>query len=160
MTVIRCDMGKTSSGECGYPAPFDAPCRLYQARELSDVAGLTQFGVGVETLLPGGMSSQRHWHEEEDEFLYMLTGEAILIEDDGEHTLRPGDAVGWKAGEPNAHHIVNRSDQPASYIIMGTRAQTERVHYPDIDLSYTRDEAGRRFTHKNGTPYPAKGDKS
>lgn len=137
----------------GYPAPFDGPCSLYEAVELGDAVGLTQFGVGIEKLLPGGMSSQRHWHENEDEFLYMLTGEVVLVEDDGEHTITEGMAIGWKANDPNAHHLINRSDEPAFYLIMGTRAKNDVAHYPDIDLHYTRQNGERQFSHKDGTPY-------
>jgi len=136
-----------------YPAPFDAACKLYEAVELGDAVGLTQFGVGIEKLLPGGMSSQRHWHENEDEFLYMLTGEVILVEDDGEHTITEGMAVGWKANDPNGHHLINRSNEPAFYLIMGARAENDTAHYPDIDLHYSCKDGERQFTHKDGTPY-------
>jgi uncharacterized cupin superfamily protein len=142
------------SDSVGYPAPYDKNCDLYEAAEMGNAVGLTQFGVGLEKLLPGGMSSQRHWHENEDEFLYMLSGEVVLVEDDGEHPLKEGDAVGWKAGSANAHHLINRSDNPAYYIIVGTRAENDTVHYPDIDLHYTRKDGVRSVTHKDGTPYP------
>ena len=137
----------------GYPAPFVKGCDLYEAAALGEAAELTQFGVSIEKLLPGGMSSQRHWHAREDEFLYMLSGEAVLVENDGEHALKEGDAVGWKAGEENAHHLINRSDAPVYYIIVGTRAETEQVTYPDIDLHYTRKDGERQYTRKDGTPY-------
>lgn len=152
MTIIRKSDAKVASGQSSYPEPYDAAARLYTAWELSNVAGLSQFGVGLEVLHPGGISSQRHWHEEEDEFLYVLDGELILVENDGEHILTPGDAVGWKAGVANGHHVINRSDRDASYLIVGTRAPHDRVHYPDIDLEYIRDENGRRYTKKDGSP--------
>jgi len=138
----------------GYPTPHDKGCDLYEAAELGAAAGLTQFGVGIEKLLPGGMSSQRHWHENEDEFLYVLTGEVVLVEDDGEHILTEGSAVGWKAGEPNGHHLINRSDEPAFYLIVGTKAKKDVCHYPDIDLQYSREDGVSQYTHKDGTPYP------
>lgn len=97
----------------------------------SDAGGLTQFGAYAETLRPGARSSDRHWHEEEDEFLYVLSGEATVIEDDGAHPLRPGDAACWPAGAPNAHQVVNRSDAPCTYLIFGTRMARDTVHYPD-----------------------------
>ncbi|NNF23200.1 MAG: cupin domain-containing protein [Rhodobacteraceae bacterium] len=153
MTVIRKDNLKKSIGSTGYPPPFDDGPDRYAAYQLTDVAGLTQFGASLEILHPGGMSSQRHWHEEEDEVLFVLSGEVVLVESDGRHVLRAGDAAGWKAAEPNAHHVINRSDADASYLIVGTRAQHDKVHYPDIDLEYVRDASGRRFTHKDGTPY-------
>jgi len=137
----------------GYPAPHDKGCDLYEAASLGEAAGLTQFGVNIEKLLPGGMSSQRHWHENEDEFLYMLTGEVVLVEDDGEHVITEGMAVGWKAGDSNAHHLINRSTEPAFYLIIGTRADSDTCHYPDIDLHYSRQNGERQFTHKDGTPY-------
>lgn len=137
----------------GYPAPHDKGCGLYEAAALGEAAGLTQFGVYIEKLLPGGMSSQRHWHENEDEFIYMLSGELVLVEDDGEHIITEGMAVGWKAGDTNAHHLINRSDEPAFYLIVGTRAESDICHYPDIDLHYSRQNGERQFTHKDGTPY-------
>ena len=141
------------SESIGYPPPHDKGCDLYEAAALGEAAGLTQFGVNIEKLLPGGMSSQRHWHENEDEFLYVLSGEVVLVEDDGEHILTEGMAAGWKANEPNAHHLINRSDAPAYYLIIGTRAENDTCHYPDIDLHYTRRNGERQFSHKDGTPY-------
>lgn len=142
------------SESVGYPKPHDKGCDLYEAVALGEAAGLTQFGVNIEKLLPGGMSSQRHWHENEDEFLYVLTGEIVLVEDDGEHVLTEGTAVGWRAGEANGHHLINRSDEPSFYLIVGNRAKSDTVHYPDIDLHYTRQNGEPQFTHKDGTPYP------
>ena len=137
----------------GYPAPFDKGCDLFEAAALGEAAGLTQFGVNIEKLLPGGMSSQRHWHENEDEFLYVLTGEVTLVENDGETILTEGKAAGWKAGDDNAHHLINRTDEPAYYLIVGSRADTDKVYYPDIDLEYSRRNGRAEFTHKDGTPY-------
>ncbi len=98
----------------------------------SDAGGLTQFGAHFETLQPGSRSSERHWHEEEDEFLYVISGEATVVEEDGAHLLRPGDAACWPAGAANAHQVVNRSDGPCSYLIFGTRMSREAIHYPDV----------------------------
>ena len=97
----------------------------------SDAGGLTQFGAYVETLQPGSRSSERHWHEEEDEFLYVISGEATVIEEDGAHTLGPGDAACWPAGDANAHRVVNRSGAPCTYLIFGTRMVRDTVRYPD-----------------------------
>ena len=124
----------------------------YSAALYSDTGGLTQFGAFVETLEPGSASSDRHWHEAEDEFLYMLTGEATVIEDDGAHVIGPGDACCWPAGVANGHHVVNRSDAPCSYLIVGTRAPSDRVHYSDIDKLYTRDNGTIRRTRRDGSP--------
>lgn len=155
MPIIKIRELPLQKGEdnIGYPAPFDKGCDQYEMAALGEAAGLTQFGVNIEKLLPGGMSSQRHWHTNEDEFLYMLTGEAILVENDGEHVLKEGDAVGWKAGEDNAHHLINRSEEPVFYIIVGSRADKDEVTYPDIDLHYVRKDGERQFTHKDGMPY-------
>ncbi len=146
-------VNKGSDG-IGYPAPFDKGCDLFEAVSLGDAVGLTQFGVNIEKLLPGGMTSQQHWHENEDEFLYVLTGVVVLVENGIETVLKEGVAVGWKAGDATAHHILNRSDEPAYLLIVGTRAEAETVHYPDIDLHYTRNSDGRVYSHKDGTSYP------
>lgn len=138
-----------------YPRSADQTARmgaLDQVR-LSDAGGLTQFGLYAETLHPGARSSQRHWHEEEDEFLYMLAGEAVLVENDGEYSLRPGDAVCWKAGDPNGHQILNRSAEPCSFLIIGTRVPQDVVHYPDEGQTmyhrppdwWVEDSDGRRI---------------
>ena len=99
----------------------------------SDAGGLTQFGAYVEMLRPGSRSSERHWHEEEDEFLYVISGEATVVEEDGAHLLRPGDAACWPADVVNAHQVVNRSDEPCSYLIFGTRMAREVIHYLDVE---------------------------
>lgn len=152
MPVFRRDDMTPVSGS-SYPAPFNEGMGNYRAWAFSNAAGLTQFGVAYEELAPGAAASQRHWHEGEDEFLYMLKGELILIEQDGEHVLTVGDAAAWKAGTPNGHHVINRSSETAAYIIVGTKAETDICHYPDIDLKYTRENGESRFTHKDGTPF-------
>ena len=103
----------------------------YSSARLSEDGGLKQFGAYIETLEAGSRSSDRHWHEQEDEFLYVLSGEASLVEDDGQHLLLPGDAACWPAGTANAHHVVNRSNAPCSYLIVGTRVSHDVCHYPD-----------------------------
>jgi uncharacterized cupin superfamily protein len=137
----------------GYPMPFAAAVAGRVYRRLGAAVGLTQFGVNLVTLKPGAWSSQRHWHETEDEFAIILSGELVLIEDGGETPMRPGDCIGWKAGVPNGHHLVNRTSTEASFLVVGTNLPGEKAHYPDIDLAYVDDEKGRRFTHKNGDPY-------
>ncbi len=110
----------------------------------SDAGGLTQFGGFVQTLQPGARSSNRHWHEMEDEFLYVLAGEVTVTENDGEHVLHPGDAASWPAGVPNAHHVSNRSDAPCSYLIVGTRLTRDVCHYPDLGRTlYSEGETWR-----------------
>jgi uncharacterized cupin superfamily protein len=119
---------------------------------LSDAGGLTQFGAHVQTLQPGSRSSDRHWHEEEDEFLYVVSGEATVIEDDGAHTLRPGDAACWPAGAENAHQVVNRSEAPCTFLILGSRAIPDVVHYPDRgDILYAFEDGSWRLQRTDGT---------
>ncbi|CAN1502739.1 COG3837 Uncharacterized conserved protein, contains double-stranded beta-helix domain [Rhabdaerophilaceae bacterium] len=137
----------------GYPPEFAKAIAGRSYRRLTGASGLTQFGVNIVTLQPGAASSQRHWHEKEDEFAYMLTGELILIEDDGETIVRPGDCIAWPAGVENGHHLVNRSAMPASFLVVGTRSDTDRAHYPDIDMLFDAAAQGDRFTRKDGTPF-------
>ena len=138
-----------------YPSPFDEPCRARQNRQLGVAAGLTQFGVIQTTLPPGSWSSQRHWHEHEDELVYVLEGEVILIEDDGEHRLVAGDSAGFKAGVPNGHHLVNRSEQSAVVLTIGSRLDTDHGEYSDIDMKFSAGRYSGRgaFLHKDGTKY-------
>ena len=137
----------------GYPPPFNKAVQGRSRKRLARAAGLTHFGVNVCTLKPGAASSQRHWHEAEDELVYVLEGEAVLQEDGSDIVLKPGDAAAWKAGVPNGHCLINRSDREAIFIEVGTRAASERAHYSDIDMMVVRDEKGERYTRKNGEPY-------
>lgn len=135
-----------------YPAPYDAPCALRFRRCVGDAAGLTQFGVNLTRLPPGTWSSQRHWHTAEDEFIFIVDGEVVLITDDGEETLRGGDCAGFKAGLGNGHHLQNRSNRDALVLEIGSRrASEDEVFYSDIDLKVLKGRAG--YTQKDGTPY-------
>ena len=136
-----------------YPPPFDRAVHGRERRRLGNAAGLDQFGVNLTTLRPGAASALRHWHEKEDEFVYVLEGEVVLIEDDGETVLKAGDAAAFKANSGNGHHLVNRTTSDAIYLEIGTRSKYERVEYPDVDLLVVRDEQGMRYTHKNGDSY-------
>jgi uncharacterized cupin superfamily protein len=136
-----------------YPPPFNKAVEGRARKRLARAAGLTQFGVNICTLKPGAASSQRHWHENEDELVYVLEGEVVLCEDGGETVLKAGDAAAWKAGVADGHCIVNRSSKDAVLMEVGTRAPTERAHYSDIDMKVVRDETGFRYTRKNGEPY-------
>ncbi len=136
-----------------YPPPFNKAVEGRARKRLARAAGLTQFGVNVCTLKPGAASSQRHWHENEDELVYVLEGEVVLCEDGGETVLRAGDAAAWKAGVANGHCLVNRSARDAVLMEVGSRAPTERAHYSDIDMKVVRDDSGFHYTHKNGEPY-------
>ena len=139
----------------GYPAPYDEPCRQRKRLRLGEVAGLSQFGINLLRLPPGGWSSQRHWHSAEDEFVYVLAGEVVLVTDAGEELLRAGDCAGFKAGEHDGHHLQNRNDVEAVLLEIGARnPERDAVDYPDIDL--TIGAGTRSFLHRDGTPYPAR----
>ena len=135
-----------------YPVPYDAPCQSAKRWRLGDAAGLTQFGVNLLRLPADGWSNQRHWHTAEDEFVYVLEGEVLLVDDDGETLLRTGDCAGFKAGEPIAHHLQNRSNREAVILEVGSRRPLEDAGtYPDIDLAYGEGATG--YQHKNGHPF-------
>jgi uncharacterized cupin superfamily protein len=141
----------------GYPEEFRRAIVGRERKRLGNAAGLSQYGVNLCRLKPGAASSQRHWHQNEDEFVYMLEGEVVLAEDGGETILRPGDAAGWKAGVPDGHRLINRSGRDAVFLEIGTRAPREVATYPDIDMRAERDDKGTRYVHKDGTPYPERG---
>jgi uncharacterized cupin superfamily protein len=138
-----------------YPAPFDEPCRARHTQPLGDAAGLTQFGVNLQRLPPGAWSSQRHFHTHEDEFVYVLQGEVVLVTDGGEALLRAGDCAGFEAGVRDGHHLQNRSAQDAVLLVVGSRNDEDGGEYPDIDMMFQpgRYSAGNRYTRKDGTPY-------
>ena len=125
----------------------------YSYQLLSDPGGLTQFGTFIEELPPGSTSGRRHWHEAEDEMIYMLAGEVVLVEDT-ETILRPGDAACWPAGHPVGHRLDNRTDAPARYLVIGTRLQTDVIHYTDHDLVTHKDGTARRYLRRDGSPWP------
>jgi uncharacterized cupin superfamily protein len=137
-----------------YPEPFNRVVAGRSRKRLGNAAGLDQFGVNLTTLKPNAASALRHWHQNEDELVYVLEGELVLIEDGGETLLKAGDAAGFKANTPNGHHLVNRSTRDAVYLEIGARATHERAEYPDIDMRMVRDDSGFRYLHKDGTPYP------
>jgi len=135
-----------------YPDPYAAQCLSRQRSRLGAAAGLGQFGVNLLRLPPGAWSSQRHWHTSEDEFVWVLEGEVVLVEDEGETILVAGDCAGFAAGVANGHHLVNRSDSEAVLLEVGTTRPSEDVcRYPDCDLIAG---PGNRYTHRDGTPYP------
>ena len=135
-----------------YPEPFHEPCAGRARWKLGDLAGLTQFGVNLLRLEPGAWSSQRHWHEAEDEFVYILQGEVVLVQDAGETVLKAGDCAGFKAGDPDGHHLQNRSGEEAVVLEVGSRRWGEgAIDYPDIDLVFPKGARG--FHHRDGTPY-------
>ena len=135
----------------GYPAPFDAPCADRVRRRLGDAGGLSGFGVNLTRLPPGGWSSQRHWHTHEDEFVYVLEGELVLVEDGGETLLRAGECAAFPRGTGNGHHLVNRSTGTAVYLEVGSRVPDDVTTCSDIDMMSSN--ADGRFIRKDGTPY-------
>jgi uncharacterized cupin superfamily protein len=137
-----------------YPPPFDEPCRARERKRLADAAGLTQYGVNLVRLAPGAWSSQRHWHTEQDEFIYIVSGEVTLVTDAGAEILRAGDCAGFKAGDEDGHHLQNRSNADVTFLEMGTRPPGDGAFYSDIDMKVSADDPPATYTHRDGTPYP------
>ena len=135
----------------GYPKPFDAPCSERTRRRLGEAGGLRDFGVNLMTLPPGGWSSQRHWHSDEDEFVYLLEGEVTLVDDGGETLMRAGDCAAFPKDSGNGHHLINRSYTVAVYLEVGSRNPNDLTTCSDIDLMSSN--ADGRFVHQDGTPY-------
>ena len=139
-----------------YPSPFDEPCRARRRVKVADAAGLTQFGANLCTLAPGAWSSQRHWHSHEDEFVYVLEGEVVMVTDAGEETLRTGDAAGFKAGVKDGHHFQNRSaTAPAKLLVVGGRSDEDHGEYSDIDMQFLpgRYSGGGGYRRKDGSSF-------
>lgn len=136
-----------------YPEPFRSRMGDRMKRRLGDACGLTRFGVNLVTLGPGGQSALRHWHTLEDEFVYVLTGEVVLVTNDGEQTLRPGMCAGYPGGKKDGHHFLNRSSVPATYLEIGDRTEGDNAFYPDDDLMWVEDENGSFAAHKDGRRY-------
>lgn len=139
----------------GYPPPYDKICEGREKQSLGDAAGLTQFGVQLVRLKPGAAAAQRHWHENEDEFVYVVSGQVTLVEDDAETPLDKGDAAGFKAGVALGHTLINRSKKDCVMLIVGTRADQDRCHYtdPEVDLEAIKEPGlGWRFTGKDDSP--------
>lgn len=151
MPVIDLDQVPGSRGS-GYPPPHNAGFEGRTTWRLGDAAGLTQFGANRVELAPGAMSSQRHWHEAQDEFLVVTQGICTLVDDDGAHDLHPGDCAAFPAGQANGHHIVNRTEAPCAFVVVGTRTPTETAWYSDIDMMARLQDGRFIFTRKDGTP--------
>ena len=131
---------------CGYPEPYKSRCMPREKRALGDACGLTKIGINLTTLAPGKESSMRHWHTHEDEFVYVLEGEVVLVTDGGEEVLTAGMCAGFPAGERVGHQLVNRSDQPVRYLEVSNREEPDEVEYtaPDVDLAYRGGAMVRR----------------
>lgn len=136
-----------------YPEPYAAMMQGRSSLRLGEAGGLTQFGVNLIMLEPGAMSSLRHWHHNEDEFVWIVEGECTLVQDEGETVMRPGDCAAFPAGNPNGHHFLNRTDQVAKFLVVGTKAPQEVGVYSDIDLMVKIGSGRAEFTHKDGTPF-------
>jgi uncharacterized cupin superfamily protein len=134
----------------GYPPPFAGAVQGRWYRRLAPATGISDFGVSHVTLKPGAWSGQRHWHEGEDEFLVMIAGEAVLIDDTGRTSIRPGDCVAYPKGDGNAHHVINESEVDCVFVVVGRPSDTD-CHYPDIDMHL--DGASGVQCHKDGTPW-------
>lgn len=153
MAVIRDPKDVAGRRRTAYPPEFAPSVDGRIKRALGDAGGLSQFGVNLTTLEPGAMSSQRHWHKTEDEFVYIVDGELILVTDAGEETLHEGMAAAFPAGEANGHHFINRSTRTATYLEIGTRARDDDIDYPDIDMRAVKRDGRLQFVRKTGEPY-------
>lgn len=139
----------------GYPEPFRSRMGDRAKRRLGDACGLSQFGVNLVTLGTKGQSALRHWHALEDEFVYILSGELVLVSEIGEQVLSEGMCAGYPGGKADAHHLINRSSRPASYLEVGSRNVADLACYPDDDLMFVGDGDDGKvvYAHKDGTPY-------
>lgn len=148
----KIDLVAAPTGEGSrYPPPYDEPCLRRRWVRVGDAAGLTQFGVSIVTLEPGAWSSQRHWHSHEDEFVYLIEGELMLVTDSGEELMRPGDCAGFKAGVRDGHHLQNRSDRLARFLVVGSRIAEDWGEYSDIDMKFLPGRSG--YARKNGQSF-------
>jgi len=153
MPKIDIDTAPHKSGSI-YPEPYNSWMAGRSSVRLGQAAGLTQFGVNIVHLEPGAPASLRHWHLKEDEFAMVLTGEIVLIEDDGETLLKAGDCAAWKAGVPNAHRFINRSDALASFLVVGTSHPDEVATYGDVDMMiHIQGQNPPRFTYHDGSDW-------
>jgi uncharacterized cupin superfamily protein len=152
--AIEAALAPISRAGRGYPEPFSARVAGRERRALGEAFGLTNFGVNLTKLPPGGMSALRHTHMREDEFIYIVEGEPILVTNGGETTLRPGMCAGFKAGSGDAHHLINRSARDVIYLEVGDRNPADTVIYPDDDIGRALTPDGQRiFVHRDGRPY-------
>jgi uncharacterized cupin superfamily protein len=138
----------------GYPEPFRSRVLPREKRALGDALGLTKIGVNLTTLPPGKESAMRHWHTHEDEMVFVVEGEVVLVTDEGEQVLRAGTCAGFPAGAKNGHHLKNCSDRPARYLEISNRDREDSAEYPDDDLALSKTPEGKlRFSRKDGTSY-------
>ena len=138
------------SNATGYPDPFHKDVAGRWWKRIAPLAGLTEMGASHVTLEPGAWSSQRHWHHEEDELVVMISGTAVLVEDDGETEVKSGDVLAWRKGDTNGHHLINRSSEPCSFVAISA-GPDRGGGYSDIDMVWTADG---RVCRRDGTEYP------
>jgi uncharacterized cupin superfamily protein len=136
-----------------YPEPYAAMMRGRSSLRLGDAGGLTQFGVNLVRLEPGALSSLRHWHLHEDEFVMITEGECVLVQDAGETVMRVGDCAAFPAGRADGHHFINRTDKVATFLVVGTKAKAEVATYSDVDMMVHVGSGKARFTYKDGTDW-------
>jgi uncharacterized cupin superfamily protein len=149
MRKIAIERAPVSAGS-RYPEPFAAPCQNKIRHRLAVAAGLKQIGINLLELDPGAWSSQRHWHTQAEEFVYVLEGEVVLVTEGSEEILRAGDCAAFLPGDADGHHLQNRSGAPARVLEIGSGFMPDDVtHYPDVDMRATSSG----YFHKDGTPY-------
>ena len=136
-----------------YPEPYATMMQGRSSLRLGEAGGLTQFGANLVILQPGAMSSLRHWHLAEDEFVIVTEGTCILVQDDGETVMQPGDCGAFPAGSPDGHHFLNRSGAVAKFLVVGTKAAVEVATYSDVDMQVHMAQGKARFTHKDGSDW-------
>lgn len=136
-----------------YPEPYASMMKGRSSLRLGDAAGLTQFGVNLVMLEPGAVSSLRHWHLAEDEFVMVTMGECVMVQDEGETVMRVGDCAGFPAGSTNGHHFLNRTDKPAKFLVIGSKAKREVATYSDHDFAIEIEGGKARFTYRDGTDW-------
>jgi uncharacterized cupin superfamily protein len=143
----------TEKGGTGYPEPYRALVAGRFRRRLGDALGLRNFGVNLTRLEPGAASAQRHWHDRQDEFVWVLEGELVLVTDAGEQVLKPGMAAGFPAGVADGHHLINRGTTDAIYLEIGDRSPGDAFYYPDIDMKGHDGGPNAVFLHRDGSPW-------
>jgi uncharacterized cupin superfamily protein len=136
-----------------YPEPYASQMAGRSSLRLGEAVGLTQFGANLVILEPGARSSLRHWHGAEDEFVMVTEGEVVLVQDEGEYVMRPGDCAGWPAGDTNGHCFLNRTDKPARFLVVGSKAPHEVVTYSDEDFAIEVKDGRASFFYRDGSPW-------
>lgn len=141
-----------------YPEPYASMMKGRSSLRLGEAGGLTQFGANLVILQPGALSSLRHWHQAEDEFVMVTEGECVLVQDAGETPMRAGDCAAFPAGHPDGHHFINRSGAEARFLVVGSKASSEIATYSDVDLVLHVNAGTARFARKDGSDWTAPRD--